>query len=37
MLFVFIFVLAAMMGLASLGVEIGPLIASAGVVGVLTS
>src|SRR5215831_13979249 len=34
MLFVFIFVLAAMMGLSSLGVQIGPLIASAGVVGV---
>ena len=34
MLFVFIFVLAGMMGLASLGVEIGPLIASAGVIGV---
>jgi moderate conductance mechanosensitive channel len=34
MLFVFIFVLAGLMGLASLGVEIGPLIASAGVIGV---
>src|SRR5215831_11210785 len=34
MLFVFIFVLAAMMGLSSLGVQIGPLIAGAGVVGV---
>jgi moderate conductance mechanosensitive channel len=34
MLFVFIFVLAALMGLSSLGVEIGPLIASAGVIGV---
>jgi small-conductance mechanosensitive channel len=33
-LFVFIIALAAMMGLASLGVEIGPLIASAGVVGI---
>ncbi len=34
MLFVVIVVIAAMMGLSSLGVEIGPLIASAGVVGV---
>jgi small-conductance mechanosensitive channel len=33
-LFVFILALAGMMGLASLGVQIGPLIASAGVVGV---
>jgi small-conductance mechanosensitive channel len=33
-LFVFIIALAAMMGLASLGVEIGPLVASAGVVGI---
>ena len=33
-LFVFILTLAGMMGLASLGVQIGPLIASAGVVGV---
>ena len=32
--FVFIITLAGMMGLASLGVQIGPLIASAGVVGV---
>jgi small-conductance mechanosensitive channel len=34
MLFVIIVVIAAMMGLSSLGIEIGPLIASAGVVGV---
>ena len=34
MMFVVIVVIAAMMGLSSLGVEIGPLIASAGVVGV---
>jgi moderate conductance mechanosensitive channel len=34
MLFVLIVVIAAMMGLSALGVEIGPLIASAGVVGV---
>jgi moderate conductance mechanosensitive channel len=34
MLFVLIVVIAGMMGLSSLGVEIGPLIASAGVVGV---
>ena len=34
MLFVVIVVIAGMMGLSSLGVEIGPLIASAGVVGV---
>ena len=34
MMFVVIFVIAAMMGLSSLGVEIGPLIASAGVIGV---
>jgi small-conductance mechanosensitive channel len=34
MLFVVIVVIATLMGLASLGVEIGPLIASAGVVGV---
>ena len=33
-LFVFILTLAGMMGLASLGVQIGPLIASAGIVGV---
>jgi small-conductance mechanosensitive channel len=33
-LFVFILTIAGMMGLASLGVQIGPLIASAGVVGV---